>query len=90
MSLFLTGTTEGNFIPVLIAALRETVLKAIKNIQSNFLSGVAAFYYPHEQHGFRIADNIKKSLEAELYFYSQILRFTPADPLEPFPTPNLK
>ncbi|WP_339157245.1 prolyl oligopeptidase family serine peptidase [Paenibacillus sp. FSL W8-0186] len=51
---------------------------------------VAAFYYPHEQHGFRIAANIKKSLEAELYFYSQILQYTPADPLEPFPINNLK
>lgn len=51
---------------------------------------VAAFYYPNEQHGFRIAKNIKKSLEAELYFYSQILNFIPSDPLEPFPIINWK
>ncbi|GIP59272.1 pyridoxal-dependent decarboxylase [Paenibacillus sp. FSL W8-0186] len=35
MSPFLTDTSEGNFIPVLIEALRETVFKAIENIKVN-------------------------------------------------------
>jgi dipeptidyl aminopeptidase/acylaminoacyl peptidase len=36
-----------------------------------------------EQHGFRRAETIRRTLEAELYFYSRILGFEPADPLEP-------
>ncbi|MDQ4144691.1 MAG: prolyl oligopeptidase family serine peptidase, partial [Actinomycetota bacterium] len=36
-----------------------------------------------EQHGFRKAENIKRALEAELYFYSRIFGFHPADEIEP-------
>ena len=36
-----------------------------------------------EQHGFRKAENIIRSLEAELYFYGKILGFEPADPIPP-------
>lgn len=36
-----------------------------------------------EQHGFRKAENIIRSLEAELDFYSRILGFELADPVEP-------
>jgi dipeptidyl aminopeptidase/acylaminoacyl peptidase len=36
-----------------------------------------------EQHGFRRAENIKRSLDAELYFYGRVLGFTPADPIDP-------
>jgi dipeptidyl aminopeptidase/acylaminoacyl peptidase len=36
-----------------------------------------------EQHGFRQAANIVRAQEAELYFYSQIFGFTPADVIEP-------
>ena len=42
-----------------------------------------------EQHGFRIAKNIERCLEAELYFYSRIFGFDPSDPLEPVPIENL-
>lgn len=49
---------------------------------------VAFLLFDHEQHGFRIAENIKKALEAELYFYSRILGFEPADTLEPIPISN--
>ena len=34
--------------------------------------------FPNEQHGFRIADNIRIALEKELEFYSLFLHFTPA------------
>jgi len=34
-----------------------------------------------EQHGFRKAGNIVRSLEAELSFYGQVFGFTPADPV---------
>ena len=42
-----------------------------------------------EQHGFRIAKNIERCLEAEFYFYSRIFGFDPSDPLEPIPIENL-
>jgi len=43
---------------------------------------VAYVTFEGEQHGFRRAENIKRSLEAELYFYSQIFGFELADPVE--------
>ncbi|RMG50418.1 MAG: S9 family peptidase, partial [Acidobacteria bacterium] len=42
-----------------------------------------------EQHGFRRAENIKRSLEAELYFYSRIFDFPLADTVEPVKIENL-
>jgi dipeptidyl aminopeptidase/acylaminoacyl peptidase len=39
--------------------------------------------FEHEQHGFRRAENIKRSLDAELYFYGRIFGFAPADPIAP-------
>ena len=36
-----------------------------------------------EQHGFRRAENIARSLDAELYFYSRFFGFDPADRIEP-------
>jgi dipeptidyl aminopeptidase/acylaminoacyl peptidase len=46
---------------------------------------VAYLAFEGEQHGFRRAENIKRSLEAELYFYGRIFNFTPADAIEPVP-----
>jgi len=42
-----------------------------------------------EQHGFRKAENIKRALEAELYFYSRVFGFPLADPVEPIRIENL-
>jgi dipeptidyl aminopeptidase/acylaminoacyl peptidase len=42
-----------------------------------------------EQHGFRRAANIKRVVEAELYFYSRILGFDLAEPVESVPIENL-
>jgi dipeptidyl aminopeptidase/acylaminoacyl peptidase len=50
---------------------------------------VAYLLFKGEQHGFRRSENIKRSLEAELYFYSKIFRFEPADPIEPVQIENL-
>jgi dipeptidyl aminopeptidase/acylaminoacyl peptidase len=44
---------------------------------------VAYIAYEGEQHGFRQAKNIKRTLEAELYFYSTIFNFECADQIEP-------
>ena len=49
------------------------------------LRGVPFAYvsFEGEQHGFRQARNIMRVAEAELYFYSQVLGFEPADDIEP-------
>ena len=49
---------------------------------------VAYVTFKGEQHGFRRAENIKRSLEAELYFYAQIFGFKLADPAKPVPIEN--
>jgi dipeptidyl aminopeptidase/acylaminoacyl peptidase len=43
----------------------------------------AYLLFPGEDHGFRAAENIIRSFEAELSFYGQIFGFTPADDIEP-------
>jgi dipeptidyl aminopeptidase/acylaminoacyl peptidase len=50
---------------------------------------VAYVPFAGEQHGFRKAENIKRALEGELYFYSRIFGFTPADKLKPVEIENL-
>jgi len=50
---------------------------------------VAYVAFEGEQHGFRRAENIKKVLDSELYFYSKIFHFVPAAPIEPIPIENL-
>jgi len=53
--------------------------------------GLPVAYLPFEgeQHGFRRAENIKRALDAELYFYSKVFGFELADPVEPVPIENL-
>jgi dipeptidyl aminopeptidase/acylaminoacyl peptidase len=48
-------------------------------------NGVPHAYLPFEgeQHGFRIAANIVRALEAELWFYGRVFGFTPADEIAP-------
>ncbi len=50
---------------------------------------VAYVPFEGEQHGFRRAENIKRALEAELYFYSRIFRFELADAVAPVAIKNL-
>ncbi len=63
----------------------ETMVAALRS------KGVPVAYFPFEgeQHGFRRAENIKRSLEAELLFYGRIFGFQPADDIEPFEIENL-
>ena len=53
--------------------------------------GLPVAYLPFEgeQHGFRKAENIKRALDAELYFYSRIFGFELADPVEPVHIENM-
>jgi dipeptidyl aminopeptidase/acylaminoacyl peptidase len=66
-----------NQAEIMVAALRE--------------KGVPVAYLPYEgeQHGFRRAENIKRSLDAELYFYSRVFGFEIADEIEPVEIENL-
>lgn len=50
---------------------------------------VAYVAFEGEQHGFRRAENIKRSLEGELYFYSRVFGFELADEIEPVTIENL-
>ena len=50
---------------------------------------VAYIAFKEERHGFRCAKNIKRCLEAELYFYSRIFCFDLAEPVDPVLIHNL-
>jgi dipeptidyl aminopeptidase/acylaminoacyl peptidase len=50
---------------------------------------VAYLAFEGEQHGFRKAETIVRSLEAELFFYGAVFRFHPADTIEPIRIDNL-
>jgi dipeptidyl aminopeptidase/acylaminoacyl peptidase len=63
----------------------ETMIEALRAKRLPF----AYVAFPTEGHGFREAVNIRRSIEAELYFYSRIFRFTPADKISPVDIENL-
>ncbi len=67
-----------NQAEMMVAALREKGLP------------VAYVAFEGEQHGFRRAENIKRCLDAELYFYSRIFGFNLAEPVEPVLIENLE
>jgi dipeptidyl aminopeptidase/acylaminoacyl peptidase len=64
----------------------ETMVEALRQ------KGIPVAYLPFEgeQHGFRQAKNIKRALDAELYFYSRVFGFELAEPVEPVEIDNLK
>jgi dipeptidyl aminopeptidase/acylaminoacyl peptidase len=63
----------------------ETMVAALR------AKGIPVAYLPFagEQHGFRQAQNIKRALDGELYFYSRVFGFELAEPVEPVPIDNL-
>jgi dipeptidyl aminopeptidase/acylaminoacyl peptidase len=63
----------------------ETMVEALRK------KGVPVAYvaFEGEQHGFRRAENIKRALDGELYFYSRVFKFELADPVEPVAIDNL-
>lgn len=50
---------------------------------------VAYITFEGEGHGFRQAENIKRAMEAELYFYGRVFGFSPAGDIEPVDIENL-
>lgn len=73
---------EDRVVPPRQAEMMVDILKAKK-------LPVAYIAFEKEQHGFRMAPNIKRALDAELYFYSRIFGFEPADDIEPVEIENL-
>ncbi len=63
----------------------ETMVEALR------LKGVPVAYlaFAGEQHGFRQAQNIKRALDGELYFYARVFGFEVAEPVEPVEIENL-
>ena len=50
---------------------------------------VAYVAYEGEQHGFRRAENIKRTLDGEFYFYSRVFKFELAESVQEVPIYNL-
>ena len=44
---------------------------------------VAYLAFEGEGHGFRRIETLRRTLEAELYFYARVFGFEPADDIEP-------
>lgn len=79
---------------ILFQGLEDTIVlpnQAEMMVEAMRAKGLPVAYLPFagEQHGFRQAANIKRSLDAELYFYSQIFGFALADAVEPVVIENL-
>jgi dipeptidyl aminopeptidase/acylaminoacyl peptidase len=53
--------------------------------------GLPVAYVPFEgeQHGFRKAENIRRAIDGEFYFYSRVFGFEPAESIEPVIIENL-
>ena len=77
---------QGNEDRVVPPSQAEVMVNALRQ------KGVPVAYilFEGEQHGFRRAQNIKRALDAELYFYSRIFGFELADPIEPVLIENLR
>ena len=50
---------------------------------------VAYLTFKGEQHGFRQAENIKRAMEAEYYFYSRIFGFDLSEKITPVEIENI-
>lgn len=78
--IFFQGTEDKIVLPSqaesMVNALREKKLP------------VAYVLFDGEQHGFRKAENIRKSLDGQFYFFSKIFAFQMADQVEPIPIEN--
>lgn len=80
---------------ILFQGLEDKVVPPIQSesmYQAVLEKGLPVAYIPFEgeRHGFRKSENIKRSLEAELYFYSKVFNFDLADEVEPIEIRNLK
>jgi len=77
--------TQGLDDPVVPPNQAERMVAALEQ------KGIPVAYvaFPGERHGYRKAENIKRALDAELYFYSRVWGFELEDPIEPVEIKNL-
>ncbi len=73
---------EDKVVPPSQAELMVAALRA-KGLPVTYIA------FAGEQHGFRQAENIKRALDGELYFYSRVFGFELADQVEPVVIENL-
>jgi len=76
---------QGDSDPVVPPSQAEMMFQAAKAREVP----TALLMFKDEQHGFRKAENIKRAIEAEFYFYAKVFQFTPADDIEPMGIENL-
>ena len=87
--------TEGLTCPVIFfQGLEDKIVppnQAEMMVEALKAKGLPVAYLPFEgeQHGFRQSATIKRTLEAELYFYGQVFGFELVDPIEPVQIDNL-
>ena len=87
--------TQGLSCPVILfQGLEDKVVppnQAEMMVDALHEKGIPVAYLPFEgeQHGFRKAENIKRALDAELYFFSTVFGFELAEPVEPVHIENL-
>jgi dipeptidyl aminopeptidase/acylaminoacyl peptidase len=81
--------TDGLSCPLLVLQGSDDPIVPVNQAET-IVAAVAAKGLPHayvcfegEQHGFRQAANLIRSYELELWFYSRVFGFTPADDIEP-------
>lgn len=75
---------QGDEDKIVPSSQAEAMFQALKDKKIP----TAYLLFKGEQHGFRISENIKKALDAELYFYGKVFGFTPSDSLEPIALVN--
>jgi len=73
---------EDRVVPPNQAEMMVEALKA-KGLPVSYVA------YEGEQHGFRRAENIKRTLDGEFYFYSRVFKFELAELVEEVPIANL-
>ena len=79
---------------ILFQGLEDKVVppnQAEKMVEAIRAKGIPVSYaaFEGEQHGFRQAQNIKRALEGELYFYSRVFGFDLPERVEPVVIENL-
>ncbi len=74
---------EDKVVPPNQAEMMFTALKE-RGVQTAYLA------FEGEGHGFRKAENQKRSLDAELYFYGKVLGFAPAGNIDPVAIANAR
>ena len=73
--------TEDKIVP---PSQAEIMAKALREKKIPF----TLMMFKGEQHGFRDSKNIIASLEAELYFYSKVMKFIPSGEIKPIVIEN--